>query len=945
VNWGAPAYDAAHGAVVGISSRASGTLLGSGFWISARAVATAWAAVKSQTEGVHVTVYQAAGPPIVLDAVLVYAVPALGIAYLTVNPLTVGGMLVTPTVLTVASSFATGQSVYSLAASASGLQMASGVVQTASTTFAGYVSDVRATLSFLGTAEGAPIVRVPDAAIVGMVQYGDAQVFFDVTVRGTTVGGISGRSIAAATYWATQESTAIGAPFVLGATTLPIIRSGVSLGQRVAVESEAAATAILPMPTAGIAPTAVELGVPCTGALVGVPVLPTANPVQVFNPVRAGLTLTFDGQQTVTPAATAAGSSLALSTGYIRAPLPGVFTDISNTGTAMSTPTSTSRIDNTQGVADVTALVTSTGTNSVRLSVVPGPGDPTASTAVVATRIFVSALGMVGFDILGTFASFGAMDVAKIVQDPVTSSQVQYPPLYVAPFASLDFLSSTSTYSSASAPLPGTMGGPLAVFIQVFAGSFIVQWQGYAASTLAPVCFQVQIGLDAVGSELTSLTSGEITFAYRSDVMTGAWAGQPWLTSTTVSVQASDPPLDQKPRLIQTITPPVGGEAIYWGVGSASGSNMCSVVASDGTTYMLGPHGENTADPLPTPSVAATVVVANTTAVAPPYFAYSVFLGDAPTDVRTVTAINGAGVGNVDVNDATLTDVILQTALSATASIPSSVALQFRTTGFGTSSTLLPAPLSLFLNSARTLGQAPASGTGTVTAASYRFVPALTLAPGFYSGVAMTVPYAYLATTGAGEPQQPQILSVTGSIAFTIADLATYLGGEGISGTFILSLVNTDSSLLYDEWPDTSGSPSLLQGTTITVSFDYVPESPVTVTTRLSYGYASSVSSTTTSTFATDFSVPFTLSYDPAMYVPRINGMTVGRPCVSSFAPQYDIGGFPNVLVPGTVTVTNVTTALRTVSSAPDPTTMYYVTATPRLVDRPSPVSSTVASH
>jgi hypothetical protein len=76
---------------------------------------------------------------------------------------------------------------------------------------------------------------------------------------------------------------------------------------------------------------------------------------------------------------------------------------------------------------------------------------------------------------------------------------------------------------------------------------------------------------------------------------------------------------------------------------------------------------------------------------------------------------------------------------------------------------------------------------------------------------------------------------------------------------------------------------------------------------------------------------------DPTLYTARVNGLVIGRPPVASFSPTYDPGfgvDGPSVLVPGTVALTSVVTATRSIVAAPDPSESYWVTGTPRAVTR-----------
>ena len=923
LNWGEGAFAALRGAVVGIVSPSDGaSTVGTGFWISPRAVATAWSPALTSKGIVQVIASQALGPPIVLDAVVTFAVPALGIAFLTVNPLTVGGMLMEPTVLPIANDVATGQTVCTLTTSATGaLTMRQGIVSTGSTTVSGYITDIVTSLPMSGSTVGAPVIRVPDNVVVGMVQH---------QALGADIGfsaGINGRTIAAAAYWATQESLAVRAPFVLGAATPVMLRPSVALGQLVtgtAGDEGPAPRAVLPMPTCGIQPLTVELGVPCNGAVVGVPVLPSASP-NLFTPTRPGLTLSFYGAQTVVPAATAGASRLVVDTGYVRAHMPMVFTDISGTGTLLS-------MDSTTGAFNATSAVlgSAPGSRFMRLAAGAGATPTSLSAVTLATSVIVSSLGMV---VLNYSFTVDPGFVETIISNPNPA----YP--YAAPFASMEFAVAVGSYNTNK----GLPGGPLAVYMAVTNTAVTFQWQGFARTSGAPVQFQVVIGLDLDGPgnpETTSLTSGELTFAYGPDVMPGPWAGDKWLTGAQMGFM----------RNIVLPSPPSGGDAVYFGLANTTPSssdglsNMCAVLASDGASYLLGPHGEESVSgPLPSSLVGATVVVANTTAAAAPYFAYALFNAPAPSQLRTVAAVNGVPIGSSDLDTASLTDVLLRTALTSTAATPQSVAVQFRSVGFGPSVPLTPTGLTLFLGGAVALGQTPTFASPTSTSVAF-VPPVLTLGPpqflpGSYSGLVLTVPYSYVAATGAMEPQQAQLLSVQGTVTIKAADVIAYLAnplaaGEGSSALFIVSLAQTDGTLLTDAWPQTSDLAP--PQTTLAVSIP-AGDLPWTVSIVTSNGYGNTVKTVQTVTASGDVVVPFTLSYDPTLYTARVNGLVIGRPPVASFSPTYDPGfgvDGPSVLVPGTVALTSVVTATRSIVAAPDPSESYWVTGTPRAVTR-----------
>jgi hypothetical protein len=929
-----------------------GTAVGSGFWVSPRAVATSWHSVAPQAGGLQVIVFQASGPPLALDAVLVFAIPVLDVAFLVVNPLTVGGMLLEPTVLPVATvSAATGETVFALSngLGVDGNSMTTGVVREASLSRAGYITDIATTLPLFLGSSGAAVIRVPDLVVVGMAQYaltatGPVPLSpgpDPLTTGCTYSAGVSSRLLAAAIYWAFQECKAMSAPYLLGASTKVTLSRSLALGQRLPVEADGVlATAVLPMPTAGIVPAQTELGIPCVGATVGVPRL-TETP-DLFNPGEsAAFTLSFSGTQTVTPASTAPASTLVLDTGYVRVHLPAVFQDISVDGINLSDSGSGLGARVGDGYHDTINPVTGSininqfinpapvveglddvaldpYTNVFRTSVLPSADPLVAADAPYTSKIVVSALGMVGFDV-----DLDADLVLAAIQEPA-----QAPFLFVAPFASTAF--ANTTYAGSTA---GTPGGPLAVFLKTVPGAVIVQWQGYAAETLAPVCFQVYLGLDTVANVTLSYPAGQVTYAYRADVLPGPWAGGRWLTGT--SLQELD---EASRRPIVVGTPPSGGEALYFGVASYTGTNMCSVLASDLHTYMLGPHGEGQPGaPLPAPTVSSTVVTANAAAAVAPFFTYAVFLAAAPSDLLTVVAVNALPVGAADLDNASLSDVLVQTGLQG---VPS-VSVQLLGKAFTASQALPPAGMSSFFGSAQYLGLSPVlSSTGPVSQSAFQFTPVneLTATPAppesFFSGAVLSAPYSYTGSSSS-EPQQGQLVSVQGTVVLSTAAVLEYVQDSGRSAMFTVSLLHTQGTRATDFWV-ASPPPSATVGTT--TAFFIIPDTPTTFTviTRVSFGYGGPEVSLTSAavTSSTTLTLPFALECEPAIYLAKVNALALGRPPLDSFSQVHDING-PSILVPGTVVFSAVNTSYRAAVAVTDSTRQYAVTRTPRDLARP----------
>ncbi len=955
VNWGAAAYEAARGGIVSIGDT-TGASFASGFWVSPRAVATSWSKVARQALGLQVVVYQQEGPPILLDANLVFAVPTLDIAFLVVNPLTVGSMVLAPTVLPISTKTPlAGQSVFSLnngyviddrlrTTFVDGNSMFTGVIQEPSYTRTGYVTDLVSTIPLLPGSIGGVVVRVPDYLVVGMIQY---------AVDGAGAGssaGINGPLLAAAVYWATQECPAMSSSYLLGAGVKLALRRSIALGIQVPISLSGGGTsatvfAALPLPTSGVVPTTEvgELGIPCAGATISFPFMQSTK---TFNPTSAAFT--FAGLQTVTPNPVAPGTPVIMDTGYVRAYMPQVFTDISSNGSAIDVNTAAGSPWDGDVVLDVVAPSIA---KQFRVSATPTTTSTQATSYYVpTTQIVISALGMVGF--FTTVPSSTALAPAVVVENIVNPSETAIANnfYYVAPFASTDFVNVRADYTTDA----GVPGGPLQVYVldeTSTNGTLTIQWQGYALSSALPVCFQVILGFDTVASPGvtspdTSTIAGEVTFAYRSDLVTGSWAGGPWLTASTLSVDLVPVP-PSSPRLIMVPALPNGGDAIYWGVASAQGSNLTSVLASDRTTYMLGPHGEPFVDPSISGVAATTLVAAYPSATTAPFFHYALYTAFADNDLFTVIAVNNVPVGTFDLNNTSLTDALLEASLTGSALAPTVVTVKLFNVNFGAPTTLTQADnaadISKFLATAVVLGQ-PTVLNGPLSLTTYQFRPlnaatslGTTLPPSFFSGVVLSTPYSYLTTSGATEPQQAQILSTTFTITITAVDLAAYgvTTGSFAQGVFIVSLVNTDSSVIDDSWSSSAVDSS--QYTTVALFItptgsggNYV------VTTRTSSGYGTTSGSGTTTTVGSTTSgniiVSFTLSYPVNLYSARVNALSIGRPPCPSFSPTNDID-YPTktaILVPGTVNFTSLTTALRSVAAVPDVANTYVVTSAPR---------------
>lgn len=913
VNWGAAAFAATRGAVVAVTNR-SGIIAGGGFWISSRAVATAWHVVAGQYDGVRVAVYQTGGPPLVLDAVLLHAVPAYDVAFLLVNPMTVADAVVSPTILRIALDATAGQDVFTLVATSTiegpplgeGLSMAAGVVRQASNYFADYSCALLTDMPVMGNAAGAPIIRAPDYTIVGMAQQG---------FTGSTAGGVDARLLLAACSWALQDVPALSSAFVLGPVTSPVIRPGLALGQLFEIELEGGSvSAYVPMPSAGSNTRLTEMGLPATGATVGNVALADSTPFKAVPPVSSPDIL-YSGNQTVEAVPGVPGAAIALQTEYIVASqLPGVFTDISTDGGVVNI---TALMDPTQGYADISGIVLPG--RLLRISGAPSPVVGTLAACTTASDVYVSAGGLVAFRATGSVATV-VPDVETVIATIEQPFTVRFPGeslIYAAPFASKDFMIGISGLFD-DVVNAGTRGACLQVWGLASGDTFTIQWDGFAVSTGAPVSFQVILRTDnAIDDPLTVWASGQVLFAYRPDVMTGPWAGSQWLTGTSMTLGGVDAP----PYTIAVPLPPLGGQAIYWGLHmQASTSDLLATACTPAAlnASILSPRGQFAAQPL-APYAYGTVVVAQQAA---PFFNYSLFSATTTT-AATVVALNSNAIGALDLNYLSLPDVLAMTGVGASALNPLPVTALFRSVAYSAPATLSATALGLFVGGGRDMG-ASSGASAASSASSYSFVPYAATTAGSYSASLLPLPTSALVGLPVAEPQQANLRLVTGSITIPTLSYPT----DPVM--FVVSIASTNSTLL-DDYMDAGVAASADGGTTAILCIDTaITAGQYDVTLSYRYGYGNTASTYTSAvvTQAAPIAVTFTLYVPEDVYVPRLNTLVLGRPPTASFAPQYDIGA-TRYLVSGDVSLDSVLVSTRVVTAVTDGQ-QYAVVSTPR---------------
>jgi len=916
LNWGQAAYAATQSAVVGVTTR-TGTVLGSGFWVTARVVVTAWVPVQPQTDGLHVVAFQVAGtgPPLVLDAVLAYAIPTLNLAFLVVNPQTVAGLALAPTLLTMGLDAAVGQDVFVLGnpsdSGIAGNVLATGTLANVALPVSGYVTHVTTDIFALQGGTGTPILRAVDYAVVGMYQ---------LEAEGL-VQGLDATQLSAGIRWALVNCPLLKANYLLGVGTPLQLQRALALG--VAVPSEADSEAPIPfayVPLAAAGPTTdpdiLELGVPAAGAYVGL-AEPEAGTVGFATPPSDVFALTLAGPRTVSvvlvPGPTAA---VVQDVGYIRRTMPNVWQDIAATGTVVS-------IDPDTGYG----LIPLADDDDLYFRIAASAN--TSGDYVDATwadTVCVSPLGMVSFLLAGltTLTGFVTPDLAVAVAGGTaagtaaafdgTSSYLYW----AAPFV-----------SSAFAGLDGG-GFPLTVYqlldttTDPAAPLLIVQWTG-ASLYGVPVSFQVQL---AVGPQVVegggpNPWPGQVTFAYPPDQMLPGWWQESWAVGTGLT-GARLPTIDSAtiPQIIQLPQLPTKNDAVYFGQASQAHNLTLTPTNARGLQppYVVGARaGGPNANGLVPLFMAGTVVAADLGATARPFFQYGLYtagVADPEGAVRNVVALGGAAaaaVGTLALNQTSLADVVTGVGLLAAGTAPVPVTPVWRVAGFTAPQALTVAQTSLLLGSGVALGAV--SGTsGAVTTTSYAFAPAAT--PGFtYGGVVCTVPSL---DQGAGlEPVQAQLRTVTGTINF----VATPRDVED-PVQFVLSLAQADGSMLRDDFVTSVDAADPAGCTTVIVT---VVGTTVQATYRNGYGNLSSTTTVGLGPTGSAYAVPFTLTYAADEYKARVNALVLGRPPTEGFSVANDVLGLPTPSMAATVQLTSVVTSFRTLGTYTDSGNTYAV--------------------
>jgi hypothetical protein len=919
LNWGEAAYAATRGTAVGIL----GSQSGSGFWVTPRAVVTAWHVVQGMDSVVRVVVYQSAAPPLVLDAVVAYAIPVLDLAFLVVNPVTVTGLVVTPTIGKLGMDAATGQPVFALmtTGSVSGTSFVAGVIRDNSSNPENYLSDLLTTVPIVAGAAGAPVFRATDYAIVGMVQYG--------TEVGSSSfsGGVDARLLSAGVYWAIQNCPALNAGYVLGVSLTPLLGNSVALGQKVVSEAPVVAPATAPyayvfMPEKGVDLETLELSVPATGATVYSPTF--AIPCRIFKSAEATpkYEIQLYGKQTVVVLPNdASGAGVHLNVGYVSKSVPQAW--VPGVPEAAGSP-----LVFVAGIAEITTIVLGEeDERTFRVRATPSSVDTVCGNITSAIRVFVSDLGMVTF----------TTDVAELAPTQVQVLQAIYdgvdgiaPVLtYAAPFASVAF---------ADSPLDA-----YAVH-DVLNNRIVIQWQG-SSERGTPVCFQAILGVGPTASVTTNYDSGEVLFTYAPDQMLPGWSDGPWLTGTSLAGTRSDESGLEVRRVIKVPLPPVANQAIYFGLATLDSNAIvtpCIGTTAQPPPYIFSMHGEQVTSPVnPEKAITyGTVVMANTSTPTAPFFRYALLSNEVDfqgVEELTVVSVNGLSVGQEDLDSVSLPDALVQVGINGSVTSPFLVTPAFRTTGFGPQSALTPQQMSVLLGSATSMGVVGPT-TRPVTVTSFQFTPGSTAAQqAGYGGVACFVPPSVVAT--GSEPLQTQLVTVSGSVTLTAT--RDFLTPETNLGLFVLSLAHTDSTQLTDDflaiYPVTPPTTDLYSTLAISITPSETDTWTVNLVKRYGYSGVDAVVDSDTCDVGVPFTVNFTLSYPLIKYNPRVNTILIGRPPVPKFEPANDFGApTPSLLVPGLVTFSSVVTAPRVVLATGSPTpNAYAVVTTPRSLSRP----------
>lgn len=481
-----------------LSSRNGELGTGSGFFINAYTLATSWSVVGRQCSGVRVTVTQASGAPVILDGVVVFAMPAQDVAFVAVNPAFAAGTSFAPVVLSVNPSVAVGDAVFTVGTpfaassydssypfSASYIDgpFAGSLIPVAADTFsAGYVQSVgQSTLGYFSNIQvdiaagaaaspGAPIIRFSDGAIVGMQT---------ANMVSGTILALHPRVLAAAVKQALNAITT-SKPWHLGAATAPALVGGPVLAQTITSAYEAFEGATgpavgpipVPMPTAAVGQnvrgetTLAPLGSIAAGAWVVSPQLDlspdltdagsgyaypqTASPYAFWgNAVLSGQAYTSpavvynfpvidDASQSVgyfDPTSTSL-TGLALGAGVAVSNLSQSFQSIvGSTGTVWCNP-----LMDDQGAFSLRSLLWGGSGDTgpaFRVSVTPSADPYVLAQTVPAQDIQVSALGMVQFETAAYATNMDTSVITGIVLQPTGGENTEI--VWASPFTCGDF--------------------------------------------------------------------------------------------------------------------------------------------------------------------------------------------------------------------------------------------------------------------------------------------------------------------------------------------------------------------------------------------------------------------------------------------------------------------------------------------------------------------------
>jgi hypothetical protein len=815
------ARDAALG-VVGVSNLA-GDSLGSGFWITTSCVCTAWDVVSGQAGGVRVIVPVSYGPPMLVDALFIFGAQEYGLALLEVQPaLLPPGYL--PSILPLASArVLVGQSVYALAnASATTFgAFAAGSVRDVTFSVYGDVSYLTLDLALGFAAGGAPVLRRCDGAVIGVALYyryapGD----MIVAASGSTLSAfltLAGRASIdlglAASGVGHQTLPVLTTPArLIGATTFPTLSDTPTLGTVIEYTiGQAAFNTTLPCMTDSISPQALVVGDTATGMWAYDPTLST-----IESDFRFGTLLDDDsGHGLFTDSARLTLSGLdsfayACDQNFTRlrdVPVVDITTLSSVLPNIIVVPTLT------MDPLDAVCLIES----------YPDLFDPSAFDLIAyttdmygrtinANSIAVYAAGLVvfrnnaitpldGIDGLETFIT-QAYPVLPINTQPI-----------LAPFASTDFI-----YRGNSNDNVGQPGYALQVSAMrdntVVPNRLTIQWKGFSQVTGDPVLFQLMMTITQP-SEAFDILSGQMLCTYGT--MPGTWAGGPWLTASTLTVNwghlytdgelpAVRPPFVQ---LLRVYDPPVQNEAIYFGraAGQASLAMARPIAPAPLETRFLVPwrtpggdlpaYDTLTDDVLNAPYAQGTTALLWLDADGNLLFEYAISGWEYNPAPLRVAAVGSKAIGATNTNvDSLLDAIVALRAVNATQRAPvllSSLSLSQLVNG--SLCVLSASAIASLISSARLMGAPGASvDLSNLSSLTFGFTPAPGVAP-VYSATVMTLP-----TQNCGG-LLPNIVAASITIVIDVSDIPAPIA----TPLAIVQLAAADStSLVTTLEPDTA---------------------------------------------------------------------------------------------------------------------------------------------